>query len=93
MISELTTDSVSISCTGGTFLSAQPEFRTPEGGEAAANLKRNIDALVVIGGDGFTGALKIAEEHNIRVIGVRERSTMIYTGPILPLDTTPPLTQ
>ena len=33
--------------------------------------KRNIDALVVIGGDGsFTGALKLAEEHGIRVMGV-----------------------
>jgi len=32
---------------------------------------RNIDALIVIGGDGsFTGALKLAEEHNIKVIGV-----------------------
>ncbi|MDG1186679.1 MAG: ATP-dependent 6-phosphofructokinase, partial [Schleiferiaceae bacterium] len=49
------------------------EFRTPEGrAKAAKNLKdRNIDALVVIGGDGsFTGALKLAEEHGIKVIGV-----------------------
>ena len=75
-IVELTTDSVKhILALGGTFLKSarSQEFRTPEGrAKAAANLKkRNIDALVVIGGDGsFTGALKIAEEHNIRVIGV-----------------------
>jgi 6-phosphofructokinase 1 len=49
------------------------EFRTEEGRAiAAANLKaRDIDALVVIGGDGsFTGALKLADEHGIKVIGV-----------------------
>lgn len=75
-IVELTTDSVKhILALGGTFLKSarSQEFRTPEGrAKAAANLKkRDIDALVVIGGDGsFTGALKIAEEHNIRVIGV-----------------------
>lgn len=60
---------------GGTFLKSarSVEFRTPEGrAKAAANLKmHNIDALVVIGGDGsFTGALKLAEEHGIKVIGV-----------------------
>jgi len=73
---ELTTANVkNILAQGGTFLKSarSQEFRTPEGrAKAAANLKsRNIDALVVIGGDGsFTGALKIAEEHGIRVIGV-----------------------
>jgi 6-phosphofructokinase 1 len=60
---------------GGTFLKSarSQEFRTPEGrAKAAQNLKdHNIDALVVIGGDGsFTGALKLAEEHGIKVIGV-----------------------
>lgn len=73
---ELTTANVkNILAQGGTFLKSarSQEFRTVEGrAKAAANLKsRNIDALVVIGGDGsFTGALKLAEEHRIRVIGV-----------------------
>jgi 6-phosphofructokinase 1 len=73
---ELTTANVkNILAQGGTLLKSarSQEFRTAEGrAKAAANLKsRNIDALVVIGGDGsFTGALKLAEEHGIRVIGV-----------------------
>lgn len=73
---ELDTKSVkNILAMGGTFLKSarSQEFRTPEGrAKAAANLKaHNIDALVVIGGDGsFTGALKLAEEHGIKVIGV-----------------------
>ncbi|MDA7721499.1 6-phosphofructokinase [Schleiferiaceae bacterium] len=75
-IVELNTSSVKhILALGGTFLKSarSQEFRTPEGrAKAAKNLKdRNIDALVVIGGDGsFTGALKLAEEHGIKVIGV-----------------------
>ena len=75
-IIELSTSSVKhILALGGTFLKSarSQEFRTPEGrAKAAKNLKdRNIDALVVIGGDGsFTGALKLAEEHGIKVIGV-----------------------
>ncbi|MCH9773912.1 MAG: 6-phosphofructokinase [Bacteroidetes bacterium] len=75
-IVELNTTSVKhILALGGTFLKSarSQEFRTPEGrAKAAKNLKdRNIDALVVIGGDGsFTGALKLAEEHGIKVIGV-----------------------
>jgi 6-phosphofructokinase 1 len=75
-IFELNTTSVKhILALGGTFLKSarSQEFRTPEGrAKAAKNLKdRNIDALVVIGGDGsFTGALKLAEEHGIKVIGV-----------------------
>jgi len=75
-IVELNTTSVKhILALGGTFLKSarSQEFRTPEGrAKAAKNLKdRNIDALVVIGGDGsFTGALKLAEEHGINVIGV-----------------------
>lgn len=73
---ELTTANVkNILAQGGTFLKSarSQEFRTTEGrAMAAANLKkRDVDALVVIGGDGsFTGALKLAEEHDIRVIGV-----------------------
>ncbi len=75
-IVELSTTSVKhILALGGTFLKSarSQEFRTPEGrAKAAQNLReRNIDALVVIGGDGsFTGALKLAEEHGIKVIGV-----------------------
>ena len=75
-IVELNTTSVKhILALGGTFLKSarSQEFRTPEGrAKAAKNLKdRNIDALVVIGGDGsFTGALKLTEEHGIKVIGV-----------------------
>ncbi|MDA9217706.1 6-phosphofructokinase [Schleiferiaceae bacterium] len=75
-IVELSTSSVKhILALGGTFLKSarSQEFRTPEGrAKAAKNLRdRNIDALIVIGGDGsFTGALKLAEEHGIKVIGV-----------------------
>lgn len=75
-IVELSTTSVKhILALGGTFLKSarSQEFRTPEGrAKAAQNLReRNIDALVVIGGDGsFTGALKLAEEHGIKVLGV-----------------------
>ena len=75
-IVELSTTSVKhILALGGTFLKSarSQEFRTLEGrAKAAQNLReRNIDALVVIGGDGsFTGALKLAEEHGIKVIGV-----------------------
>ena len=75
-ITELSTSSVKhILALGGTFLKSarSQEFRTPEGrSKAAKNLRdRDIDALIVIGGDGsFTGALKLAEEHGIKVIGV-----------------------
>ena len=71
-------DSTSVKHTlskGGTWLkSARSEaFRTPEGrAQAVANLnKGNINALVVIGGDGsFTGAKLLAEEHDFPVIGI-----------------------
>ena len=75
-IIELNTQSVkNILAQGGTFLKSarSQEFRTTEGRvKAASNLKkRNIDAIVVIGGDGsFTGALKLSEEYGIRVMGV-----------------------
>lgn len=60
---------------GGTILKSarSTEFRTPEGrAKAAANLKeRNIDALVVIGGDGtFTGGNILSKEHGINVVGI-----------------------
>ena len=75
-IIELSSSSVKhILALGGTFLKSarSQEFRTPEGrAKAAKNLRdRNIDALIVIGGDGsFTGAVKLAEEHGVKVIGV-----------------------
>ena len=75
-IIELSSSSVKhILALGGTFLKSarSQEFRAPEGrAKAAKNLRdRDIDALIVIGGDGsFTGALKLAEEHGIKVIGV-----------------------
>ncbi|GAB5409251.1 MAG: 6-phosphofructokinase [Balneolaceae bacterium] len=60
---------------GGTILKSarSTEFRTGEGrAKAAKQLKdRNIDALVVIGGDGtFTGANILSQEHSINVVGI-----------------------
>lgn len=60
---------------GGTFLRSARclEFIEPEGRvKAYENIKKNnIDALVVIGGDGsFTGAQKLSKEHNFQVVGV-----------------------
>jgi 6-phosphofructokinase 1 len=61
---------------GGTILKTARclEFRTDEGMETAyQNLKKQeIDALVVIGGDGtFTGALRFSKKYtDIKVIGV-----------------------
>lgn len=60
---------------GGTILKSArlPEFKNPEVRKKAAdNLKkRNIDALIVIGGDGsFHGAHYLYEEHNIQTIGI-----------------------
>ena len=60
---------------GGTILKTarSDEFRTVEGRQKAyENLKKlNIDALVVIGGDGtFTGASKFIEEFDIPIIGM-----------------------
>ncbi len=60
---------------GGTILKTarSAEFRTPEGRQQAYdNIKaNNIDALVVIGGDGtFTGATKFIEEFDIPIIGL-----------------------
>jgi len=60
---------------GGTFLKTarSKDFRTEEGRKEAYNqlIKANIDALVVIGGDGsFTGALKFNQEFGFPVMGI-----------------------
>ncbi len=60
---------------GGTILKTarSKEFMTTEGrAKAAANLRaQNIDALVVIGGDGtFRGATRLYEEYGINVVGI-----------------------
>lgn len=49
------------------------EFRTPEGREKAYKQlkKAEIDAVVVIGGDGsFTGALVLSQEYDISFVGI-----------------------
>ena len=60
---------------GGTILKSarSSEFRTKEGRQKAYKnlLERDIEALVVIGGDGsFTGAVIFNEEFNFPVIGI-----------------------
>ncbi len=60
---------------GGTILKSarSNEFRTPEGRIRAVEVLREhqIDALVVIGGDGsFTGAKLLVQEHDIPVVGI-----------------------
>lgn len=60
---------------GGTLLKTarSQEFLTPEGRKVAyENMqKENIDALVVIGGDGsLTGARIFAQEYNIPIVGL-----------------------
>ena len=60
---------------GGTVLKSARclEFRTQEGRKEAFGViqKHNIDALVVIGGDGsFTGAMIFQKEFGIPVIGI-----------------------
>jgi 6-phosphofructokinase 1 len=60
---------------GGTILKTarSKEFMTEAGrAQAAANLRsHDIDALVVIGGDGtFRGATRLYEEHGINVVGI-----------------------
>lgn len=60
---------------GGTFLKSarSDEFRTKEGRKKAydALVAENVDALVVIGGDGsFTGALVFNEEFGFPVMGI-----------------------
>lgn len=60
---------------GGTILKTArcPEFMTPEGKQKAFETcqKHEIDALVVLGGDGtFTGAKEFAQMFNIPIVGV-----------------------
>jgi len=60
---------------GGTILKTArcAEFRTPEGRKLAYDnmVKEEIDALVVIGGDGtFTGARIFAQEFNVPIVGL-----------------------
>ncbi|MFD0975811.1 6-phosphofructokinase [Salinimicrobium gaetbulicola] len=60
---------------GGTFLKSarSQEFRTKEGRAKAHEnlLKAEIDALVVIGGDGtFTGATIFQDEFNFPIVGI-----------------------
>jgi 6-phosphofructokinase 1 len=60
---------------GGTILkTARSEsFRTKQGRKEAFEFMEafEIDGLVVIGGDGtYTGAMKLGEEHNIKVVGL-----------------------
>lgn len=60
---------------GGTFLGTArcPEFETPEGRERGYQnlVKRNIEGLVVIGGDGsLRGAQKLSAEHGIPIVGL-----------------------
>ncbi|MDP4185230.1 MAG: 6-phosphofructokinase [Bacteroidota bacterium] len=60
---------------GGTILKTarSQEFRTPEGRKTAYdNLKAHeVDALVVIGGDGsFTGASIFSKEYDIPIVGI-----------------------
>lgn len=75
-IEEFKTNSVSnIIQQGGTMLKTarSPEFLTVEGRNTAyKNMqKHNIDALVVIGGDGsLTGAGVFANEYNIPIVGL-----------------------
>ncbi|MBO6074665.1 MAG: 6-phosphofructokinase [Paludibacteraceae bacterium] len=75
-IKELTSQDVSgIIQRGGTILKSARcmEFKTPEGRKKAYETlqKEQIDALVVIGGDGtFTGARLLAQEYNVPIIGL-----------------------
>ncbi|WP_405206202.1 6-phosphofructokinase [Aquimarina sp. LLG6339-5] len=60
---------------GGTILKSarSAEFKTPEGRKKAAeNLKKaEVDAMILIGGDGtFKGGKIFSQEHDIPVIGV-----------------------
>lgn len=75
-VKEFTSQDVSgIIQRGGTILKSARcmEFKTPEGRKKAFETlqREQIDALVVIGGDGtFTGARLLAQEYNIPIIGL-----------------------
>jgi len=60
---------------GGTILKSARcmDFYEPEGRSKAARVLRDgqIDGLVVIGGNGtFTGAMKLEQEHGVKVVGI-----------------------
>ena len=75
-VKELSSQDVSgIIQRGGTILKSARcmDFKTPEGRKKAFETlqKEQIDALVVIGGDGtFTGARLLAQEYNVPIIGL-----------------------
>ena len=75
-IKEFKTENVSnIIQLGGTILKTArcQEFKTPEGRQIAYDTmkKEGIDALIVIGGDGsLTGARLLAQEFDVRCIGL-----------------------
>lgn len=75
-VKELSSQDVSgIIQRGGTILKSARcmDFKTPEGRKKAFETlqREQIDALVVIGGDGtFTGARLLAQEYNIPIIGL-----------------------
>ncbi|MBQ2171034.1 MAG: 6-phosphofructokinase [Paludibacteraceae bacterium] len=75
-VEEFSTQDVSgIIQRGGTILKSArcKEFQTPEGRQQAYEtiLKEQIDALIVIGGDGtFTGGRLFAQEYDVPVIGL-----------------------
>lgn len=75
-VKEFTSQDVSgIIQRGGTILKSARcmDFKTPEGRKKAFDTlqREQIDALVVIGGDGtFTGARLLAQEYNIPIIGL-----------------------
>ena len=75
-IKEFHTEDVSnIIQRGGTILKTArcQEFTTPEGRKIAYEtmVREEIDALVVIGGDGtFTGARIFAQEYNVPIVGL-----------------------
>jgi len=75
-IKPFTTENVSgIIMSGGTILKTarSKEFMTPEGRQKAYDtmVKRGIDALIVIGGNGsLTGAMQFAQEFDVCCIGL-----------------------
>ncbi len=75
-IQPFTTENVSgIIMSGGTILKTarSKEFMTPEGKKKAYDtmVKRGIDALIVIGGNGsLTGAMEFAREYDVCCIGL-----------------------
>jgi 6-phosphofructokinase 1 len=75
-IQEFTSQDVSgIIQRGGTILKSarSKEFMTPEGRKKAYETmqREEIDALIVIGGDGsFTGARQLGQEFNVPIVGI-----------------------